>query len=235
MNILNIAGYKFININELVSIREEMLSILENLCLKGTILVSGEGINISLAGNEADVRSFQQWLAQSLLFSNMRFHESYSDKIPFKFLKVKIKQEIITMRQDGVDVNAKSAPSISPATLKQWLDENHDFTLLDTRNDFEVQMGTFKNAVNLHIKDFGEFADCLNKIDRHKPIVMFCTGGIRCEKAAIYLENNGYENVYQLDGGILGYFAQVGGDHYEGSCFVFDDRIAVDAELKQVS
>lgn len=234
MNILNIAGYKFIKLNELSAIRLSLLTHLENLNIRGTILLSSEGININLAGDEADIRIFQKKLKQEIYFSNMKFHESFSEKIPFKFLKVKIKNEIITMRQDCVDVNAKSAASISPSVLKQWLDENHDFTLLDTRNDFEVEMGTFKKAVNLNIKDFGEFATSLEKIDRDKPIVMFCTGGIRCEKAAIYLENNGYENVFQLEGGILGYFAQVGGEHYEGSCFVFDDRIAVDTELKQV-
>ena len=132
----------------------------------------------------------------------------------------------------------KRAPSISPTTFKQWLDENRDIIILDTRNDYEIEMGAFTNAVNLHLQDFCQFTQSLKNIPREKPIVMYCTGGIRCEKAALHLINEGYNDVYQLDGGILNYFEKVGGSHYTGECYVFDERVALtpkDKDLKHLN
>ena len=154
----------------------------------------------------------------------MPLHISYCSTSPYKRLKVKLKKEIITLRQPSVNPVAARAPSIKPETFKQWLDENRDITILDTRNDYEINVGAFDNAVNLHLNDFCDFNQAAKKIPRDKPIVMYCTGGIRCEKAALHLMNEGFENVLQLDGGILGYFKQVGADHYQGSCYVFDNR-----------
>ena len=163
----------------------------------------------------------------------MTFHESYSTYQPFKHMRVKIKKEIITLRQSNVDpIKEAATPPFSPADFKQWMDEKRDMTVLDTRNDYEFHFGTFENAEHLQIKDFGEFPEAVEQISRDKPVVMFCTGGIRCEKAAIVMQNAGYQNVYQLQGGILGYFKEVGGDHYTGECFVFDQRVAVDSELR---
>ena len=119
--------------------------------------------------------------------------------------------------------------TITPEELAKWLDEKKEFTLLDTRNDYEVAYGTFEQAVNLNIQHFVEIKDKINEIKRDKPIVMFCTGGIRCEKAALYFLEQGYESVYQLKGGILGYFAKMGNKHYNGSCFVFDERGTITA------
>lgn len=233
MQILNIAGYKFIQLDDLESLRTLLLAQCERLGLLGTILLSPEGINISLAGSRESINEFKTMLADDTRFATMRFHHTFSAQQPFQILKVKIKHEIITMRQDNVaPIDDKRAPHLSPAELKQWLDENRDITLLDTRNDYEFRFGTFTGAINLHLHNFGELPAAVASLNRKKPVVMFCTGGIRCEKAALYMQNAGFSEVYQLDGGILGYFAEVGGAHYRGECFVFDERVALDAYLK---
>lgn len=232
MQILNIAGYKFIELNELAALRAILLNICQEQNLKGTILLSPEGINISLAGRLEDINSFKAHLNTYGNFNDITFHETYSPLQPFKRLKVKLKKEIISFRKPEVNPLLTRAPSVTPATLRQWLDENRDMTLLDTRNDYEIELGTFEKAVNLHIDDFSEFPEAVKSVNKKKPVVMFCTGGIRCEKAALYLLDQGYEEVYQLEGGILGYFAKEGGAHYNGGCFVFDERVAVDSELQ---
>lgn len=221
MQILNIAGYKFITLNELEHLQACFLQKCTALNLRGTMLFSKEGINISLAGLVDNVRAFQAYLHTYAMFADMSFHETYSTTYPFQQLKIKVKKEIITMRQPNVDATVTRAPSLSAQELKQWLDEKRDIVLLDTRNAFEVQYGTFNGAVNLHLNDFSSLPNALANLPRNKPIVMFCTGGIRCEKAALYMLNNGFPEVYQLDGGILGYFAKVGHAHYTGTCFVF--------------
>jgi len=233
MQILNIAGYKFIALDELDSLQKNLLELCHSLSLKGTILLGHEGININLAGIQANIKSFQTLLKNDCRFMSMDFHESCSDDQPFKYLKVKLKKEIITFGQSSVNTGAQRAPDISPHELKQWLDEKRDFILLDTRNNYEIQFGSFKGAINLHISDFGELPQAIKQIECDKPIVMFCTGGIRCEKAALYMLNQGYAEVYQLDGGILGYFKKIGSEHYEGECFVFDNRITLDSSLKE--
>ncbi len=231
MQIHNIAGYKFISLPELTDLRERLLGACTQLGLKGTILLSSEGINISLAGTQENIASFKTFLCADARFADISFHDTYSTTLPFKQLKVKFKKEIITLRNPELTTLDARAPCISPAEFKQWLDDNRDITVLDVRNDYEVAYGTFTGAQHLSISDFSDFPRVSNKVDKQKPIVMFCTGGIRCEKAALVMQEQGYKDVYQLDGGILGYFAQVGGAHYEGECFVFDDRIAVDTEL----
>jgi UPF0176 protein len=234
MKILTIAGYKFISLYEIETLRSLRFHFLEqcqSLNLKGTILLSKEGININLAGRKEAIQTFITLLKNDLRFADITFHQTYSFIPPFKRLKIKLKNEIITLRQPLVNPLNKRAKNLTPATLKQWLDEKRDITLLDTRNDYEVQLGTFRNAVQLSITDFCQFPQSLHHIKNDKPLVMFCTGGIRCEKAALYLLQHGYSTVYQLEGGILGYFTHVGGAHYEGDCFVFDDRVSVDTQL----
>lgn len=225
--ILNIAGYKFITLTELSVLRTRLLDEASRLDLKGTILLSREGINISLAGMPQFVTEFMTWLDSDTRFSGMSYRQSYSDYRPFKHMRVKLKKEIITLKQPDIQPEKAIAPEISPAELKQWLDENRDITLLDTRNDYEVRFGTFKNAVNLHIDDFSHFPEAMKQVSDEKPIIMFCTGGIRCEKAAWVMLNAGYKNIFQLKGGILNYFAAVGGDHYQDECFVFDQRVSL--------
>ncbi len=227
MQIENIAGYKFIPLVELDALREEFLSLCQTLALKGTILLSPEGINIFLAGTTDNIATFKAKIAADARFTDISFRLSFSDTQPFKRLKVKLKKEIITMRHPEIKPTDKRAPAITPAEFKRWLDENRDITILDTRNEFEVNYGTFANAVNLHINDFSQFPEASKQVDKSKPVVMFCTGGIRCEKAALHMLNSGYENVYQLEGGILNYFEQIGNAHYQGGCFVFDERIII--------
>lgn len=231
MQILNIASYKFIALSDLPAHQSIFLEKTNNLRLKGTILLSAEGINISLAGIPEDIALFVSFLQSTPLFADMTFRESYSDFQPFKQMRVKIKPEIITLRQADIHPEQELAPDISPAEFKKWLDEKRDITILDTRNDYEVKFGTFEKAQQLYLDEFGEFPDAINQVSRDKPIVMFCTGGVRCEKAAWVMLNAGYSNVYQLKGGILNYFAEVGAEHYQGECFVFDERVAVDATL----
>lgn len=232
MQILNIAGYKFIPLSDLADLRSTLLAECDRLSLKGTILISSEGLNLSLAGISDSITAFKTYLENDPHLGGMSFRESYSSFQPFKRLKVKIKKEIITMRRPEVRPEQTVAPTISPNEFKQWLDENRDITILDTRNDYEVQFGTFHGAMNLHIDDFSEFPKAAETVTRDKPVVMFCTGGIRCEKAALHLLNAGFPEVYQLQGGILNYFAEAGGAHYDGECFVFDERVALDASLQ---
>ena len=229
MQILNIAGYKFINLDNLERLRE---ALFENcLALKGTILLSPEGINLTLAGEIQAIFAFTAYLKANPLFTDMTFRESYSDTVPFKRLKIKIKKEIITFRTPDIHPEKARGPSISPETLKQWLDEKRDITILDTRNDYEIRFGTFKEAVNLQINDFCEFSAAAKTLPQEKPIVMFCTGGVRCEKASLQLLKNGFPKVYQLEGGILNYFDKTDGAHYQGDCFVFDERISLNKDL----
>jgi UPF0176 protein len=232
MHILNIASYKFIPLEDLATLQAHLLAKCRSLQIKGTILLSVEGINLCLSGEADKINAFRAYLQQDARFADLHYRESKSLTQAFQLMKVKIKKEIITLLQPEVDATQSRAPSIAPQDLKQWLDEKRDITLLDTRNEYEVNFGTFIGAMNLHISHFSQLPYVLADVDRNKPAVMFCTGGIRCEKAAIYMLNHGFPEVYQLDGGILNYFAEVGQAHYQGECFVFDERVAVDGRLE---
>lgn len=233
MTILNIAGYKFVTFakEELAALRAHLLAHANELQLKGTLLLSTEGVNVALAGTQPAIETFVHILRQEPRLHDITFRQSYSAEQPFKRMKIKIKKEIITLHQPDICPVAKQAPSLSPQAFKTWLDEKRDITILDTRNDYEVHFGTFDHAQHLDLQDFSEFPDAINDVARDKPIVMFCTGGIRCEKAALVMLEAGYSEVYQLAGGILNYFAEVGGAHYRGDCFVFDQRVAVNPQL----
>lgn len=235
MQILNIASYKFIRLDDLSELRILLLNTCEKLALKGTILLSSEGINITLAGMPENIASFQEILFTDLRFNDMTFRKSHSTTQPFKRLKIKIKKEIITFKQPEIRPEIQRAPSISPIELKQWLDEGRKITILDTRNNYETELGTFTGATRLNIEDFCEFPQAVENLPTDKPIVMYCTGGVRCEKAGLHLLNKGFSEVYQLDGGILNYFTEVGGAHYTGACFVFDERVAVQPDLQPIS
>jgi UPF0176 protein len=156
MKILNIAGYKFIALNDAVHLRGHLLEQCLKLSLKGTILLSAEGININIAGKEASISLFKNLLAEDIRFDDISFHHTYSARIPFQKLKIKIKKEIITFRKPEANALNRRAPAISPAELKQWLDEEHDMTLLDTRNQYEIEIGTFTKAIHLQLSDFSE-------------------------------------------------------------------------------
>ena len=178
---------------------------------------------------------FQSFVHADPRFADLRFKRSISAYQPFDRMLVKIKKEIITLRAPGVDPAKERAPAVAPVQLKRWLDEGREVVLLDTRNAFEVDAGTFDNAMDLRLSSFGQFAQAADRLDpslKDKTIVTFCTGGIRCEKAAPVLIGKGFRNVFQLDGGILKYFEECGDAHFKGRCFVFDQRVALDGNLR---
>lgn len=240
--VLNIAAYRFVPIDDPARLRPWLLELAESADLLGTVLIAPEGLNLFLAGEEGGVRTFLAALRQDPRFTTMVVKESWSAERPFARLKVKLKREIIAFRRDGIDPIAQAAPSVSPVDLKRWLDRGHDdagrpVILLDTRNREEVAHGTFKGALTLPIDDFVQLHAAL---DPHRgrwegaTVVSFCTGGVRCEKAAPLLRREGFGDVRQLEGGILGYFEQVGGAHWDGACFVFDERVALAPDLSPV-
>ena len=237
--ILNISCYKFVALPDAQDLRQPCLDNALARQLKGTILIAEEGINFFLAGSADDVRGFVDWLRSDARFADLAPKESWSDTQPFRKMLVKVKNEIIRMNHPSIRPAEGRAPAVTPETAKRWLDQGHDdegrpVVTLDTRNQFEVDAGTFKNTINWGITKFTEFPDAVQAhLDelQDKTVISFCTGGIRCEKAAIYMRNAGLPHVYQLEGGILKYFEEVGNDHYNGGCFVFDERRAVGADL----
>jgi len=237
---VNIAAYKFITFNDTIEKCPQFRALCEELGLKGTILLSPEGINLFLAGLREPIDRFLAWLRSDPRFADLEVKESYSDRQPFTKMLVKLKREIITMKNPLIQPENGRAPPVDAKTLKRWLDHGQDdagkpVVMVDTRNAFEVDVGTFDNTVDYRIEKFSEFPDV---IARHKhdfagkTVVTFCTGGIRCEKAAIHMQNVGFDSVYQLEGGILKYFEEVGGAHYTGDCFVFDYRTALNPKLE---
>lgn len=236
---LNISTYKFVALDCLAQLREQLLSQCQTLQLKGTILIADEGINLFLAGDEEPVRRFLAWLKADPRFSDLDPKESWSDHQPFQKMLVKVKREIIRMNHPTIAPHNGRAPSVTPETLNRWLDQGHDdqgrpVVMLDTRNAFEIDYGTFRNTVDYRIGKFTEFPKAIQDHKSEfegKTIVSFCTGGIRCEKAAIYMREIGLEHTYQLEGGILRYFERTDAHHFDGTCFVFDEREALDPSL----
>ena len=237
-HILNIAAYKFVSLDELPTRRDQLKSRCNELQLRGTILLAPEGINLFLAGTIENIAAFKTELCSEVFFADIQFKDSFSDHQPFGKLLVKLKKEIISFGVPEINPAKQPAERLSAGILKAWLDEGREVVLLDTRNEFEVKHGTFKNAKDFGINQFREFPAAMAQADpslKEKTVVTFCTGGIRCEKAAPYLLQQGFKNVFQLDGGILKYFDECGNAHFDGECFVFDERIALDAELKPAS
>jgi UPF0176 protein len=239
--ILNIAAYRFVAIDDVCPIVDRIRAEAERSDLRGTVLVAPEGINLFLAGMQANVESFLAALCADTRFAGIEVKRSWSDAVPFARLKVKAKREIIAFRRESDPAGAR-APALAPATLARWIERGRDddgrrVVLLDTRNRTEVAYGTFAGAVTLPIDRFTDLPAAM-ELQRtalaDATVVSFCTGGIRCEKAALWMQANGFERVWQLDGGILGYFADVGGNAYDGACFVFDERIALDPSLRSI-
>jgi len=236
MNYLNIAAYKFITLTELPTLRTVLKSRASENCLKGTILLSNEGINIMLAGLSEQIAAFKQFLEKDSRLSDLSYKESFSNEITYNRLLVKIKKEIISFNIENIDPAKTPAPYIESKALKLLLDKENDVILLDTRNDYEVVEGSFENAAHLNIQHFTQFPAAIEQLDsslKEKTIITFCTGGIRCEKAAVYMLQQGFKNVYQLKGGILEYFKECGSAHFQGQCFVFDKRIKVGENLNE--
>ena len=236
---LNISAYRFLNLPDAEALRLRLHESADALGLKGTVLLAEEGINLFLAGTEQAVRAWVAQLQQDPRFATLAPKESWSTQVPFRKLLVKVKPEIIRMNHPAIRPDARGdegrAPAVSPETLHRWLDQSHDddgrpVVMLDTRNAFEVDYGTFEGAIDWRIAKFSEFPEQLlahREALRDKTVVSFCTGGIRCEKAALYMREVGVDHTYQLDGGILKYLELTDGAHWQGECFVFDEREAV--------
>jgi RluA family pseudouridine synthase len=233
---VNISAYKFVDLNNLADRKAKLLPLCQELELRGTILLSLEGINMFVAGTRENIDIFLETVRQEPEYQDLPIKESLSDHQPFSRMLVRLKKEIISMGVDAIRPKNKTSPKLTAKELKQWLDDGKDLTLYDVRNDYEVEVGTFTDAVPAGIDHFRAFPEATQRLPedaKKKPLVMFCTGGIRCEKAGPLMEEQGFEQVYQLDGGILKYFEECGGDHYQGDCFVFDKRVAVDPNLQE--
>ena len=235
---VNVAAYKFVALTNRGLLRQHLLGKAEALSLKGTILLATEGINLFISGSRKGVDTFLTELVADERFADMQFKESLSEEQPFNRMLIRLKREIISFGVPEIDPRKRSSQKLKPEQLKQWLNERRPITLLDVRNDYEIRLGSFQNSIHVGINHFREFPVAVQRLPneiKETPLVMFCTGGIRCEKAGPLLEQFGFAQVYQLDGGILSYFEQCGGAHYQGECFVFDQRVAVESNLAESS
>jgi UPF0176 protein len=238
--LLNLSAYKFVPIADPQRLRESLFLRAHELRLKGTVLLAHEGLNLFLAGLEADIQTFLSTLRSDPRFADLQAKRSWSPEPPFRRLRVKVKAEIIRMNLSGVRPSQRRAPLVDALTLARWLDQGHDdagrpLVLLDTRNAFEVDHGRFDNAIDWRISKFSDFPAALEKNAAQlagKTVVSYCTGGIRCEKAALHMLDQGLDHVFQLDGGILKYFELAQGRHFTGECFVFDERALLDNALR---
>jgi|TARA_B100001564_G_scaffold299066_1_gene265376 UPF0176 protein len=234
--IVNIAGYRFVDLPDRDNIRDPMLEQCLKLDLKGSILLSQNGINFFLAGIQPSVDAFLQYLELDERFIGIDLKISYTDYQPFRRMLVKRKKEIISLGLDDIRPSDFTGPHISPTEFKRMLDDDEDIVILDTRNDYETRIGSFEGAIDLDIQSFRNFPEAIETLPeeyKSKTFVMYCTGGIRCEKASAVMLNAGFEDVRQLDGGILAYLQEYGESHWNGDCFVFDQRVAVDHNLRE--
>ena len=233
------ALYKFVALPNYGSIRHPLLKVMTDNQVYGTLLLASEGINGTISSTRAGIDAVLNWLSQQPGLENIDTKESFDKEIPFYRTKVKLKKEIVTMGVEGIDPRQVVGTYVKP---QEWNDliSDPEVLVVDTRNDYEVEIGTFKNAVDPKTTSFREFPNWANKnIDRAKTkkIAMFCTGGIRCEKSTAYMKEQGFDEVYHLEGGILKYLEEVPKDQtlWQGECFVFDNRVAVDHDLKRGS
>lgn len=241
--ILNISAYLFTDLDDPSAMRQSLYERALAHELKGTVLLAREGINLFLAGRPHAVRAWLDETRADPRLAALQAKESWSPAPPFRHLRVKVKGEIIRMNHPAIRPALGRAPALPAQTVKRWLDQGHDdqgraVVTLDTRNAFEVDHGGFEGAIDWRLSKFSDFpAAARQHLDtlRDKTVISYCTGGIRCEKAAIYLKELGLDSVYQIEGGILKYFEEVGGTHYRGACFVFDEREALGNDLKPAS
>ena len=234
MNIANITGYKFTPIDDELLLRETILKYSTDLNLKGTVLISSKGLNFSVSGTKKNINNFIVFIHSDKRFSDLDIKITYNKYQPFRKMLVRIKKEIISMGVEEINPFQFTGQKITPKELNNKLDNNEEIVLLDTRNEYEVRLGTFKNALDLDLDSFRDFPEEIEKLREElngKEVVMFCTGGIRCEKASALMLKNGFENIKQIEGGVINYFKETGGKHWNGDCFVFDDRVALNKNL----
>jgi len=233
------ALYRFVQLDNYRNLRSPLLAVMEQHRVSGTLLLAREGINGTVAGTHASIDALLDWLQRDSRLAGIEYKESLTARMPFKRSRVKLKKEIVTMGVPDIDPNHVAGTYVSPS---EWnaLISDPDVLLVDTRNDYEVRVGTFRNAVNPRTSTFREFPDFAGSAldpKRHSKIAMFCTGGIRCEKSTAYLKQQGFSEVYHLKGGILKYLEEIP-EHeslWQGECFVFDERVTVNHRLEKGS
>jgi UPF0176 protein len=231
------ALYKFVTINDFESYRQPLLDMMNASGIRGTLLLAKEGINGTVAGTQEAIDALYAWFAEYPCFQNIPHKESYTDVMPFNRTKVKLKKEIVTMGVENIDPKKIVGTYVKPSEWNRLI-QDESVILVDTRNDYEVEIGTFKGAINPKTETFREFPKYVEEhLDpqKHKKVAMFCTGGIRCEKSTAYLKQLGFEEVYHLEGGILKYLEEIPQEDslWEGECFVFDERVAVNHQLEK--
>lgn len=226
--------YQFINLNNLNQIKISLLAFCKSQDLKGTILIAEEGINSTISGTRAAINNLYEYIERELKIKNLAYKESYNSTQPFLKIKVNIKKEIITLGVEKLDVENFCGEYIAPQDWDEFIAQE-DVVLIDMRNKYEIFLGSFDHAIDPKIENFRQFPkwaeDHLESLDKDKKIAMFCTGGIRCEKSTSFLKTIGFKNVYHLEGGILKYLEETEAKSWHGSCFVFDDRVALNKQL----
>jgi len=233
---LNIAGYKFEPLDDLDCLVPKFQNKCDELDLRGSIYLSPNGINFSIAGEEENIKKYIEFMEEDERFLNISLKRSYSETKPFRKMKVRLKKEIISLGRDDINPRELTGEYISPQKLYEIYENNEDVIVLDTRNEYETRVGLFENAIDLKLDTFRDFPKAIESLPeeyKNKQIVMYCTGGIRCEKASAVMLKAGFANVKQLEGGVLDYFKETGGKYWKGDCFVFDERVAVDTNLNE--
>ena len=230
------ALYKFTRLDDFEKIQKPLKKFMELLNVRGTLLLAREGINGTIAGEKTNIEEVLAYLESDKRLADISYKYSYSVKPPFKRLKVKLKKEIVTLGISDIDPTHSSGTYVKPSDWNEFINDP-EVILIDTRNNYEYEIGSFKGAINPNTETFREFPSYTkNNLEkyRNKKIAMFCTGGIRCEKSTAYLKSEGFENVYHLQGGILKYLEEIeeAESLWEGECFVFDDRVAVKHKLE---
>ncbi len=236
LNVLNIAGYKFEPLDELDVLIPKFQNKCDALDLRGSVYLSPNGINFSLAGSEEAIEQYLIFMEEDPRFLDIPLKKTYSETQPFRRMKVRLKKEIISLGRDDINPRELTGEYISPQELYAMYENNEDVIVLDTRNEYETRVGLFENAVDLQLDTFRDFPQAIEELPeeyKEKQIVMYCTGGIRCEKASAVMLKAGFSNVKQLEGGVLDYFKETGGKYWNGDCFVFDERVALDTNLKE--
>ena len=231
------ALYKFVTLENYQSMRQPLHDVMEKNHVRGTLLLASEGINGTIAGSRQAIDTVITWLQSDARLAELECKESITDTIPFYRTKVKLKKEIVTMGVEGIDPRQVVGTYVNAVDWNLLIDDP-DVLVIDTRNDYEFQVGTFKNAINPNTQSFRDFPQYVKEnLDaaKHKKVAMFCTGGIRCEKSTAFLKQQGFDEVYHLKGGILKYLEEMPVDNtrWEGECFVFDERVTVNHHLEK--
>ena len=236
LEILNVAGYKFEPLKDLDSLIPQFQIKCDELELKGSVYLSPNGINFSIAGTKENVNTYIKFMEQNAKFKDIPLKKTFSATQPFRRMKVRLKKEIISLGRDDINPKEITGEYISPRELFEIYENKEDVIVLDTRNEYETRVGAFENAIDLQLDTFRDFPSAVQTLPdeyKDKQIVMYCTGGIRCEKASAVMMKAGFSDVRQLEGGVLDYFKETGGAYWNGDCFVFDERVALDKDLNE--